>query len=151
MEKKIQKTEIWPLAIIGSFLFFGAFIFFMVFLMSREKVDLVSPTYYKEEIAFQSQIDKQNYTRTQGKSFSWKIVNDELQIQVPGANTFTQGKLNFLYLADAEKDLQINFKANEVGLLILPIQQFKKGNWVLKLDWVHGGESFFDEQKLMIP
>lgn len=146
-----KKTEIWPYAIIGSFLAFGAFIFSMVYLMTSAKVDLVSPTYYKEEIAFQDQIDKHNRAVIEGREMKYLLTDQELKISFPGASAATNGTLKFARLTDAKDDKEFAIRVNESGDVILPLAQFQKGMWLVKADWTDSGKAYFDEEKIFIP
>ena len=50
----------WGHKILGIYFVFITGIAFMVVMSSRQKIDLVTPDYYAEEIKFQEKIDEKN-------------------------------------------------------------------------------------------
>ena len=143
-------SRLWPIAIVSAFVLFAGFIFVNVFIMMNSKTDLVSATYYQEEIEFQKQIDKRNRTLENGKNIRCKINSDEgmMVIELPGSNTRTTGSLHFFRPANAEEDRTMNLKCDSLGTIVLPLAQFGKGSWILKADWKEGGQDWYDEVKL---
>ena len=143
-----KKTEIWPLAIIGAFVFFAAFIITMVYFMMNEDIGLVSKNYYKEEIAFQQQIDKANLTEKEHFKVGMKMNNADgyFELSLPTANTAgVSGDVKFTRPSDSKLDFKVPFAPGVDGTQKIPVTSLKDGLWKVSLDWKQGEKAYYQE------
>jgi hypothetical protein len=130
---------------------FVLFILGMVYLAFGEKFDLVTEDYYAQEIAFQEKIDSKNRLNNLDKELNIKLESGELIIYFPhGVNTQIQGKVNCFRPSDENKDFEVKVNTTAAKQSI-PLEQFVKGKYTLKIDWKAEDEHYYTEQIIIIP
>ena len=110
-------------------------------------VHLVSPDYYKDEIAYQSRLDAINAT----PDSMVRIVNSggKLALHFSGARS-PCGDIWFFRPGDARLDLHIPINPDSKGLQEYATTAMLKGNWRVKIAWTENGKAYFKEQSLNI-
>lgn len=133
--------------LLGSFV---AFMGYMVYqCVIQDDIHLVSKEYYKKEIAYQDEIDKQkNVIRDQ--------VKPELNYQKGEAVILTfkqksaKGTIRFFRPADARLDFTQDFSTSSSTSLTIPTKDLASGLWKVKMEWEADGKSYFSEQTLIL-
>jgi len=136
----------WGTGIVIAFIGFIAFIMYFVVSMNindKYDHDLVTEEYYKEELAYQNEIDKLNNAKTLETDITYNKTNEGLVIQFPNnldAKKIT-GKM-FLY---RPSNKQLDFE-NSISLsnthLLIPDKRLVDGRWNIKIDWQYNGKSY---------
>ena len=136
----------WGTGIVIAFIGFIAFIMYFVISMNindKYDHDLVTEEYYKEELAYQNEIDKLNNAKTLETDITYNKTNEGLVIQFPNnldAKKIT-GKM-FLY---RPSNKQLDFE-NSISLsnthLLIPDKRLVDGRWNIKIDWQYNGKSY---------
>jgi len=136
----------WGTGIVIAFIGFIAFIMYFVVSMNindKYDHDLVTEEYYKEELAYQNEIDKLNNAKTLETDITYNRTNEGLVIQFPNnldAKKIT-GKM-FLY---RPSNKQLDFE-NSISLsnthLLIPDKRLVDGRWNIKIDWQYNGKSY---------
>jgi hypothetical protein len=131
---------------------FAAFMVGMVVLCVRQTdIHLVSPDYYKEEIAYQDQIDNLSNARHLKERLQCRYVAQRqlLQLHFP-ASPDRSGEILFFRPSDARKDLKIAILTDAQGNQAIPVGQLNKGLWKVKIRWQTGQKEYFEEETLVI-
>jgi hypothetical protein len=131
---------------------FAAFMVSMVVLCVRQKdIHLVSPDYYKEEIAYQHQIDDLTNARQLKERMQCRYVAQQqlLQLHFPASADRT-GEILFFRPSDARKDLKIAILTDTQGNQAIPVDRLDKGLWKVKIRWQASQKEYFEEQTLVI-
>jgi hypothetical protein len=131
---------------------FAAFIISLVVLCARQTdIHLVSPDYYKEEIAYQNQIDQlSNAHHLKEKlQFHYEAQQKRLQLHFP-ASTERSGEILFFRPSDARKDLKMDIRPDAQGNQAIPVGQLDKGLWKVKIHWQAGQQQYLAEETLVI-
>lgn len=149
------RWEPWPIGI-AAFLFVfvscvAAFITFAV----RQKMDLVRPDYYEEEIRYQVQFDRVARTRALGKAA--QLVADttrrEMRVAIPATHVggLTQGTIQFYRPSDAGQDRVIALKPGSDGSQVESMRDLGAGLWRARVRWAAGGQEYSMEESFEVP
>ncbi|OUR93431.1 cytochrome C oxidase Cbb3 [Flavobacteriales bacterium 34_180_T64] len=143
----------WGTGIVIAFIGFIAFILYFVITMSTSKDinnDLVTEEYYKEELGYQKEIDKEQNTKNLDQNISWKNTDDGLLIQFPenlNSKEIT-GKV-FLYRpSNKQLDFETTISLSNHNLLI-PDNRLLGGRWNIKVDWQYKGISYLYKKEIV--
>jgi hypothetical protein len=132
---------------------FVAFVIAMVVLcVKQEDIHLVSKEYYKEEIAYQDQIDKLQNTQLLRGQMGFQYIGEKQVVEFffPQFLANATGEILFFRPSDARKDVKIPVHMDESGKQVVPVAQLDKGLWKVKIKWSANNKDFFSEQVLVI-
>jgi len=142
----------WGHKLIGVFLLFGAMMSYMVYRSTKTNYDLVSPEYYKDEIAYQQVIDGS----ARAKQLSARPIIQQagavISIRFPDEmkNSGVQGMALFYCSIDARRDKKIVLQAGTDGVQEIDSRQFVPGHYLVKLSWTSHNGNYYSEQPLLI-
>jgi len=136
----------WGTGIIIAFIGFIAFIMYFVISMNvndKFNHDLVTEEYYKEELAYQNDIDKLNTAKSLETNITYHRSEEGLRIEFPegfDAEKIT-GKM-FLYRpSNKHLDFETSISLSKLHLLI-PDKRLVDGRWNIKIYWQYNGKSY---------
>lgn len=143
----------WGNRIFFAFVAFMMFLGVLVYKAFQSQVQLVSPDYYKKEIAFQEQINKIDNERALDKSvhIEHNSKMDELHIIFPAELTVEGAKVNLYRPSDASMDRKWNLQPNRVSTHTLSTKMLASGLWIIKVEWRDQSKSYFKEQNIYLP
>lgn len=143
----------WGTGIVIAFIGFIAFIMFFVITMSTNKKyehDLVTEDYYKEELEYQNEIDKQNNAKELSENITYSKTEEGIVFQFPKdleAKKIT-GKV-FLYRpSNKQLDFETSISLSNTYLLI-PDKRLIDGRWNIKIDWQYNGKSYLYKESIV--
>ncbi|QNE38133.1 nitrogen fixation protein FixH [Hymenobacter sp. NBH84] len=145
---------LWPYAIVTAFLLFGSYIGYMVSQTMRTNVDLVSPTYYQQELAYQQRIE--SVARTAALPVAVTITHDtaasQLQVQLPPsfAGRRIAGQLHFFRPSNLHLDFNLPLQPGSDLTQRLNTQKMARGFWRLRVEFTADGQAYFVEKDLGI-
>ena len=140
----------WGKGIMLLYFCFVAGIVFMVYKSSMQKVDLVTNDYYKQELAFENQIQSsKNATAENNFQFS---ANDANLILSFTKNQLTdlKGSIHFYKPDNENLDMTIPIQTNSSGEMIISKKYLKPGLWKMEINWQSNGKSFYSMQPFNI-
>ena len=135
-----------------AFVGFMCFILYFVIKVSTDKRyehDLVTEDYYKEELNFQNDIDKENNSKTLSENITLKKTEEGLIIIFPENLTTknVSGKV-FLYRpSNKHLDFETSISLSSHNLLI-PKNRLLDGRWNIKVDWQYKGKSYLYKKEI---
>ncbi len=150
-ELRIMKFN-WGTGIVIAFICFIGFIMFFIIKMNTDEKfepELVSEEYYKDELAYQNEIDKLNNANTLSKNISYSKTDEGLLIQFPKDFDATKitGNL-FLYRpSNKQLDFDTTISLSKTNLLI-PDKRLVDGRWNIKIDWQYNGKSYLFKESI---
>lgn len=135
---------------------YGAFvtmILFLVFRTMNEKVDLVSPDYYQNELKFQEQIDRQKQSASLNEQPSIEVREKNVAVKFPRSvvPSTISGTIKFYRPSDSSKDFTTDMQVDSSGIQIVPSEKFIAGIYQVQLTWSAGGKNYYNEISLYIP
>lgn len=139
----------WGFRIVLAFLAFMATIISMVVICMRQDVSLVAPDYYKQEIAYQSHIDKQKNAilAADHMEFSYDKSSEQFSLI---SKQYAEGELHLYRPSDAAKDVKVPFIVNSGEQAIITSKGLEKGLWRAKLTWQKGEKTYYLEKTVVI-
>ena len=143
----IQFSWGWRIALL--YVSFVIMMLVLVISSSRQKFDLVSADYYKDEIAYQTVVDaSQNQAALSGSlaiRASDKVIAIDFPAEFSGKNI--QGTINFYSAVD--KDLDRNFAINAAhNSMEIARGSLCKTNYKMKLSYSVNGKNYYQESEL---
>jgi len=144
----------WGTSIVIAIAAFMGFILFFVIKMSvnsKYDHDLVATEYYKNELVFQEEIDKEQ---------NLKLLSEPIQIEQKAEGISIvfplelkpkdiQGKV-FLYRPSNKKmDIEIPLSISS-NILFLPKKDLVGGRWDIIIDFTHQGTAYLIKKEIML-
>lgn len=143
----------WGTGIVLAFIGFIAFIlYFVINMITNEKFnhDLVTEDYYKAELEYQNDIDKETNSKSLSKNITYKKTDEGLVVYFPEdlQPEKIEGKL-FLYRpSNKQLDFETTLSLSKSHLLI-PDNRLVDGRWNIKIDWQYNGKSYLFKKDLI--
>lgn len=136
--------------IVVAFILFAVFIGTLVTVCVKQDVNLVSKDYYKEELAYQDQIERiarANHlvTRPRIAKIDGKLqvtFSDELKIQ--------KGELKLFCPSNPKMDKDYSISAMDGNTQLFEITSLQPGMYKAKLLWTMEGKEYFVEEVIYI-
>ena len=124
----------------------------LVFVVTKERIDMVTDEYYPKELNYQDQINKiKTYTELE-KGIELK-VNGELLIQFPEvvANPGDiTGALHIYRPSDKRLDIERELRLTEAYTMVVDRNLLKAGKYEVIIDWKAGDQSYLTKLPLFI-
>ncbi|MEZ0487288.1 FixH family protein [Fibrella aquatica] len=138
----------WGKSIVLVFIVFAGFIGSLVYLMTRERIDLVRKDYYQDEITYQKQIDRVARTARTGNDSALTLDPERQQIALNLPAGWEKGTLTFYRPSDSLKDRTIRLVSNQRAVSTAGLVP---GIWRAQLSWSVGGEEYYYEETFTQP
>jgi len=142
----------WGHKLLLVFVVFGSMMSYMVYRSTKTNYDLVSPEYYKDEIAYQQVIDGTALANRLQVKVTAMQAGSMVTIRFPaemGASGIT-GSALFYCSYDARRDKKIALQTDVNGVQEVDSRQFVPGYYLLKLSWDWRGRHYYSEQSILI-
>lgn len=143
----------WGTGIIIAFIGFMCFILYFVIKVNTDKKydhDLVTEDYYKEELDFQNDINKETDAKNLSENISLNKNENGLLIAFP--ETFIVNNISgkvFLYRpSNKQLDFEVPISLSDHNLLI-PDKRLLDGRWNIKVDWQYNGKSYLYKKEIV--
>lgn len=133
--------------------FYSAFVVFiigMIFLAFGENFDLVTEDYYQKELEFQDKIDKSSNAKLLETKLQVSIVGKAVQLTFPRNARPVEGEIMF-FRPDNEKDDFIIQLKKDSNIQQVDLERFRKGKYLVKIDWKSNDKSYYQENTIIIP
>lgn len=142
----------WGTGIVVALALFMSFILYLVITMTTDKAynhDMVVEEYYKEELAYQEEIDaEENSNALSEKIISKKVVNGWL-ITFPKEIQDDKIKGTVFLYRPSNKQLDFDFPIVLSGSnLLIPDESLLDGRWNITVDWEYGGKSYLYKESI---
>ncbi len=142
----------WGVIIVIVFLLFVFSVFFRVYLSYQREVDIISTDYYPKGIDFETEIQKRNNSMNLPNKPIVYQTNDTVFVKYPIGliNNKSSGNLFFYCPSNINNDFRLNL--NLVGDTIQKISKtyFRKGKYIVTLDWKTDNKEYSSEVELSI-
>lgn len=124
----------------------------LVFITSRERIDMVTEDYYPKELKYEDQIDKiKNYNALAGKI----VVNVDQSVLIlfpkdVGPADKVKGLIHFYRPSDKNLDIEEEISLNQSYSMSFPKEQFSEGKYELIIEWSVGEKSYLSKQDIYV-
>jgi len=128
----------WGKGIVFAFIGFALVISTLVVISMKQDVNLVAPDYYKQELAYQDQIVRQeNFNELNDKPIVIKESSEILLIEFPTilSNDLESGYFLLFRSSSSKLDQKYKLELDTLGKQRIPISTLVKGVWKVRLYW----------------
>ncbi|MBS9460897.1 FixH family protein [Flagellimonas sp. 389] len=143
----------WGTSIVLAFIAFIAFILYFVVRMSMDDStnhDLVTDDYYKQELAYQKEIDASNSASEMGADLKLEKSEGGLRIFFPEQYDYKKIKGTVSLYRPSNKHLDVDFPISlSKTHLLIPDNSLLDGRWDIKIKWQYQGKHFLHKEKLV--
>ena len=144
----------WSTGIVMAFALFITFILYFVLKVQGDvKYDheMVTEEYYKKEIGFQTQLDKQQNAIDLAEKLIIKNTNEGLVIQFPKSFDYKkiQGNVSLYRPSNQQLDFDMQISLSTSNLLV-PKTKLAGGRWDISIDWNYNGKAFLNKETVNI-
>lgn len=144
----------WPIGIIVFFVIFVAGMVSFVVWSTHQREDLVSPTYYSDEIRYQQRIDAIKRTQAEGAAPKIEFVAGARKIDIrfppPAMIAAATGSVALYCPAEAAMDQRHELKTDAGGVQEISAANMKPGRWVVKAEWNSAGKAYYAEVPVFV-
>jgi len=144
----------WGGGIVIAIIAFMAFILYFVIRMSTNSkydYDLVTENYYKSELVFQKEINKEQNLKLLSEPIQIEQKSEGITIIFPAElkPKEIQGKV-FLYRPSNKKlDIEIPLSISS-NILFLPKKDLAGGRWNIYIDFTHQGTAYLVKKEIIL-
>jgi len=137
----------WGTGIVLAILSFMTFIIYLVVTMTTNQEfthDLVVEEYYKQELNFQDQLNRESNSQSLRRNIQFEQTEDGVVIYFPSNMEVSKitGKILFYRPSDKKMDFNIPIELSSHEVLI-PGRFLEKGRWNIEIDWGYEKEAYY--------
>ncbi len=141
----------WGKSIVLAFIAFAAIIITMVYISMQHDINLVRKDYYKEELAYQDQIDRVRNYKNLAEKPNLERNGNTLTLSFPDSLARPISGELWLYRPSVSAlDRKFPIKLAEGNDLSFPLDGMSKGLWKIKLSWADNAREYFNEQSIVL-
>lgn len=153
MHRAMKKGIFWPIGISVFMLCFISYLISIMFFSRSTKIDLVSPTYYEEELKYQDDINAQkNANSMEHKVNIYQDKDQNLVISFPKEinRENLSGVIKLIRPDDSDADLAFPITLNSYNKHIIHRGLLRKGAYKLSLHWSIDKKDYLIKEKIFI-
>jgi len=140
----------WGKSIVLAFVLFAIFIGILVTVCVRQDISLVTRDYYKEDLDYQSQMDRERNAEQLSEKPKIEVVDNQSLRVAFDFSQFDAGKLVLYSPSDIRQDQTFNLETTSSPFQIFSLGSLKKGNYTIKMTWSANGKDFYFEKSIFI-
>lgn len=142
----------WGAGIVIAIGLFMTFILVLVYKMTTDKAydyDMVVEEYYKQELAFQDEIDAEKNAMSLSERIEGKKVENGWLLTFPKELENSQIKGSVFLYRPSNKQLDFDFSIELSGLnLLIPDERLLDGRWNITVEWEYNGETYLYKESI---
>ncbi len=142
----------WGYRVMFLYVGFAGLIIYFVTRSMNEKVDLVTPDYYAQELKFQDKIESINRNNELTSALSIDYSDAGIIITYPSdlQNKTITGAINIFRPSDKSKDQTIEITPDKEMKQIINTTSLSKGMYRIKVDYEVDGSGYYSEKQIVI-
>ena len=141
----------WGKGIIFSFVLFAAFIAILVTVCVRQDISLVSANYYKDELDYQSQIERMsNYQSLDTKPIISVEGGTYIKISFHDFPEIQSGEFYLYSPGNESRDKKFRILNSVNGEQLFDVGEVKKGMYKARVTWLMKGKEYYFEETINI-
>lgn len=142
----------WGTGIVIAFAVFITFILYFVFKVQGDSTydhEMVTEEYYKKEIGYQEQLDKQQNAYNLKEKVRITSTEEGLQIAFPESFDYREinGKVSLYRPSNQKLDFDMPISLSTSNLLI-PKTKLVGGRWDISIEWNYKDKSYLNKEKV---
>ncbi|WP_333694606.1 FixH family protein [Flavobacterium sp.] len=144
----------WGTAIVIAFGLFIGFILYFVFKVQSDSTydhELVVEEYYKQELVFEKQMEKEQNALNLKDDITIEAFSEGLKIHFPDSMNYTEinGKVSLYRPSNQKLDFEVPISLSGSHLLI-PKSNLVGGRWDISIDWTYQGKEFLTKKTIYL-
>ena len=142
----------WGTGILIGIIIFIVIVFTMTVIFMSQDVHLVTDNYYEKTLKYQDEIDKQSRTMALDEEVAIKFDGKLVNILFPAdyMKKNVSGEIYFYRPSNPALDIKVPLQLSENGSQVIPVKRLEKGYWRLKINWMMGDNSYYNEKPIII-
>jgi len=138
----------WGNKLLIAILLFIGMMGYLVYRSVSTRYELVSETYYNDELAYQQTIDGASRAYLLSALPTVMRADKQIEIRLPEEmkGTATTGTIHFYCPVDAAKDKLFPLQTDTSGLQFLPSTDVTAGKYIIKIRWEKDRQHYYAEQ-----
>lgn len=142
----------WGTGIALTLVVFVGSMFFLIWISYQQELNLVSDDYYIKGLKYEEQIEKQRNTASLDTKISFNEDANQIIIQFPTLDSLQKpsGSIYFYKPSDNKLDRRFKIQLNDSLCQYIQKKELVKGYTVIKVDYIWGGKSYYQESSLTI-
>jgi hypothetical protein len=140
----------WGNWIAVSFVCFALFIGTLVVICVRQDISLVAPDYYKQELNYQQQIERNQNALNLTEKPEISVQDKLLQVSFENFNRIEKGEVVLFRPSNPNDDHTFSFISTQNKMQQFDISQQQPGMYKAKLSWTMEGKEFYLEQTIYL-
>ncbi len=125
----------WGHGIVVAFALFMSFVIYAVVTAFRQDVDLVSETYYKDELVYQERIDEKSNLAQSGLELKLEQTSDALIVKFPQEFSTASGDIHLFHPSREIFDKHFDIDLNDDLAHVISKENVAKGRFKVKISW----------------
>lgn len=146
--------EPWPVGLIAFFAVFIAGVATFIASAVSQRMDLVRPDYYEEEIRYQVQLGRLQRTRELGASarLDCDVAGRRVLVRVPASHAAAglRGQVTLYRPSDARSDRSMPLEVSATGEQTTTLEGLGPGLWRVRVRWESGGLEYHMEEAVVL-
>ncbi len=139
----------WGTSIVIAFGLFITFIMYFVFKVQSDKNydhEMVTEEYYKKEMSFQQQLDKEQNAANLTDKVTVSATPQGIMITFPASfnKDKIKGKVSLYRPSNQKLDFEVPISLSDSNLLI-PKTNLVDGRWDIAIDWEYEGKAYLNK------
>lgn len=145
-------TMNWGYRIVLVYLGFMAMILTLVVKARSEKIELVAPDYYAQEIVYQQRIDALTNARALSDTMKVTATTEWVTVELPAEclGQVENGLLRFYRPSDSSLDVSQAFNTEASVSLLYARVNLQTGLYVVQCSWQTNGRDYYMEKPLLL-
>lgn len=140
----------WGKWIVVSFILFALFIGVLVTICIRQDISLIATDYYKQELDYQQQIDRNTNTDQLKFKPEISIVNNTIQVYYHDFSSIQKGELELFRPSNAASDVVFELKSTSDTLQSFDLSSKERGMYKAKMKWSLNDKEFYFEKTVYL-
>jgi hypothetical protein len=137
----------WGTSIVIAIISFMTFILYLVITMTTNQEfnhDLVTEEYYKQELTFQDQLDRETNSKNLVTNIMVEKLDKGMLVSFPADLDLSaiKGSIFMYRPSNKEQDFSIPLNLSTHQILI-PGEQLESGRWNIEINWAYDTESYY--------
>lgn len=140
----------WGKWIFVAFVSFTLFIGTLVTVCIRQDVSLVTPDYYKQELAYQDQMNRRQNADALTERPRIDLNQNKLTVTFADFNKVTRGELKLFRPSNARLDQTFELKSTSNSIQTFDIDFPQRGMYKASISWVMNDKEYFMEETIYL-
>jgi len=142
----------WGTGIVVALVIMMSGMLYLVSIALRQDYDLVDKDYYQKSITYQDHIEKVRKNEALTEKIRFELAPESLKLTFPNLANVKEysGEIHFYSPVEAKRDLTVKIKPDSSYIQIVDLTTLQKGRYEVKIDWMVGKNSYYQEEEIVV-